>query len=216
MKRAIVVVVALALSACSDEPPRNSTDIATADLRMLFTLRGTSEKTVVAGSLTGPGPSPRLVEGDRLEFRTPLGTSPVGLVNGSFGFDLPPTGGDFELALLRAPDRGGDLSLKVFLAPPFAIRVPVTASRAAPLTLAWDAAPGPHTTRLSLGGKCVATIQRTLGDVGTYTFNAFELSSSAADPGTCTVTIEMVKVWSTYSTYDLSIQSTRVTMEMTP
>lgn len=217
MKR-FAVALLFSLTACSDEVASNSNDIATADFGLSLTLRGTDSSTNVVGSVIGPGPSPRIVEGDRLELRTPLGTIPVSLVNGGLGYDLPPTGGDFELALLRPPGRGGDLALKVFLAPPFAVRVPVTASRADALTITWEAAPGPHQVSLSVDGKCVARVQRGLTDVGTYTFNKYELASSAADPGTCTVTVSMVKLWSPLNArYTPSTQTAaRVTLEMTP
>lgn len=217
MRRLAVALLAVVV-ACSDERPSNSTDIATGDFGLSLTLRGTATTTNVVGAVLGPGPSPRIVDGDRVELRTPLGTIPVGLVDGKFGYDLPAVGGDFELALVRAPGRGGDLSNKVFLAPPFAIRVPVTASRADAFTMTWDAAVGPHELRLSVDGKCVAKVQRTLADVGTYTFNKFELASSAAAPGTCTVTIGMVKVWSPSnpSYYQATQTATSVTLEMTP
>lgn len=218
MKRLATLVVLSVLAACSDLPPQNSTDISTYDLRINMTLQGTPSGTRVMGSVSGPGPAPRLVEGDSLALDTPLGLVPIGLVQGSFTVDLPPLGGDVALVLDRPPGRGGGLTQAMFLAPPFAVGVPATASRAAPLTITWDTAVGPHETNLIVGGKCVAPIQRRLaGDYGTYTFNPFELSTSAGDQGACAVTIDVVKRWSpNNANYYPSSQTTRATLEMTP
>jgi hypothetical protein len=212
-----VLASTVLLGACFDDASSISTDVASLDVRMGYQMSGTAQGTQVKGYLHGPGANTRLVEGDRLELRTPLGPVPLQILDGEFTFDLPPAGGDFELALLRPPGRGGDLTQKQWLAPPFAVRAPATASRAAPLTVTWDPAVGPHRVRLSVKGACVAPITRDLAsDVGSYGFNAYELASSAAAPGTCTVTIEIVKGADLKTSYVASTQTASTTLEMTP
>ncbi len=210
-------VAVLPLVGCYDETSAISTDVSSLDLRMGYQLVGTSKGTTVKGYLHGPGADPRLVEGDRLELRTPIGVVPLAVIDGEFSLELPPAGGDYELALVRAPGRGGDLSQKYFLAPPFAVRAPVTASRAAALTVDWDPAPGPHRTQLTVRGPCVALVTRDLaGDVGSYRFNPYELSSSAVAPGSCTVTIGITKGALLAGGYAVATQSASTTLEMTP
>lgn len=214
--RPLFVLPMLASIACALEPPVNSTDIATSDLAFNMTLQGTPASTHLSISAFGPGPRVRLVEGDALRLETPIGTIPLAIDGHGVGLDLPPVGGSFELVLTRPPGRGDGIRQSFYLAPPFALRPPVTASRAQSVTFSWDRADGPHGVTISVGGECLAPITRSLSfDVGTYTFNPYELASSAAKPGTCKGTVQITKA-TLPLTYFSAVQTTRAEFESTP
>ncbi|CAN5802671.1 hypothetical protein BH09MYX1_BH09MYX1_60880 [soil metagenome] len=194
MRLALAPII-LACVACSDDLPSVSTDVSSRDIAIAMSLSGTPSSTVVSGRVSGPRGAPlRLIEGDSLELRAPFAVISLAVSQGSFSSTLPAFGGNVALALLRPPGRGGDLGGAWVLATPFALTAPTTASRAATLSVTWEAATGPYATTIGVAGPCVLGVSRMLAsDVGAYAFNPYELASSAAATGTCTVTVEIVK-----------------------
>jgi hypothetical protein len=199
MRRALPLLV---LAGCLDvEKPVLSSDVASGDLSLPLTVVTTPSAIEVRVSVQGPGGGVTLMEGDRLVVRVgDRALEPQRVERGSW---VARTGLDAYGDVVARVERADDASVeaRAYLPPPFRVTVPATASRAASLTVRWDAASGPYATTLSVGGPCVAPIVRPLSsDVGTYTFNPYELASSAAAPGSCTATVTLSKASPSAST----------------
>ena len=164
---------------------------------MGVTVAASASPSPVVVQLTGPdgseGPGPvNLVEGDRMIIREPDGDLPMMRIgDGMYGADLGKGTGDLQVVIERSVDQ--PLDFPFFVAPAFDVHAPPSASRAVPLTITWDASTGPYKVELQItdgvAPHCISPALRELSfDVGSYTFNPFELAF-AGDQGSCTATV---------------------------
>lgn len=204
------------LVACSSTPPTISSDVSSRDMRIGASIVADETGSPLVAYVDGPHGFVALVEGDRLVARQGTNDSPLAKLaaDREYGLDLGPVGGEIDVVLLRPHDT--PIQTSMFLPPPFVVHAPASASRAAPLTITWDASSGPYSVALSVSGTCLAGSTRTLSlDAGTYTINAGELAQPSAT-ATCTATVTMVRSSPLGTSYPSATQTRHATFESTP
>jgi hypothetical protein len=194
MRRAHVLL-ALLLTGCFEvEHAVLSSDVASGDLALPLSVQATDAEVVVNVAARGPQGTIVLEGGDRLSVSVgDRELAPIAVSRGSWVARGGASLFGEVVARVERP-RDAPVEARAYLPAPFVVSVPPRASRASALTVAWDAGAGPYATVLSVAGPCVSPVVRTLsGDVGTYTFNPYELASSAAAPGECVATVTITK-----------------------
>lgn len=178
-------------TACYEEEPTRSSDIATADIQAYVQLDGDKDATRLSIELLGPGSGLELVGGDALLAGVRGATaSRLDVVDGKATAVLPPgiSGVTFEL---RRPSLYESAVFTVDALPLDELVVPPVVSRAETLRIEWEPGNGSYYSSINVGGPCFTPIQRTSKvDPGFFTVQPDELTASSE---TCIVSITLIR-----------------------
>lgn len=195
MRRALSL--GLALAACNDgtaAPPRDTSGVDVSGISVTATVTSNGAAMLIDASVAGGG-AVRLAPDDLLLAGAPdaperaLGEYPASKATFGYALLLPSA----EARLTLGFSRRGQIARQDFALPDaFVVVAPKTASRSAPITLAWTPGKAGESFTLEVRGPCVAQgFRRTADPIGT----SFDLQPAdfPNTTGSCTLEVKAAR-----------------------